>query len=58
MTAAARKPPHFAQGGGRLGDRLAAFVRMLRRGLLADNPAGRWEQESVTEVLVALRPAR
>ncbi|MFI7639671.1 hypothetical protein [Nonomuraea sp. NPDC049400] len=40
----------------RLGDRLPAFVRKLRQALLADNPAGRWEQELSAEVLVARRP--
>jgi SAM-dependent methyltransferase len=40
----------------RLGDRLTAFVETLRRALLADNPAGRWEQELASEVLVARRP--
>ncbi|WP_431925488.1 class I SAM-dependent methyltransferase [Nonomuraea jabiensis] len=40
----------------RLGDRLPTFVETLRRALLADNPAGRWEQELVSEVLVARRP--
>ncbi|MGI5290381.1 class I SAM-dependent methyltransferase [Nonomuraea polychroma] len=42
----------------RLGDRLPAFVDALREALLADNPAGRWEQVLVTEVLVARRPGR
>lgn len=42
----------------RLGDRLPAFVEALRRALLADNPAGRWEQRLTTEVLVARRPGR
>ncbi|MFI9844330.1 class I SAM-dependent methyltransferase [Nonomuraea sp. NPDC051941] len=40
----------------RLGERLPAFVETLRRALLADNPAGRWEQELASEVLVARRP--
>lgn len=40
----------------RLGDRLPAFIKTLRRALLADNPAGRWEQKLATEVLVARRP--
>ncbi|WP_166427271.1 class I SAM-dependent methyltransferase [Nonomuraea mesophila] len=40
----------------RLGERLPAFVEALRRALLTDNPAGRWEQTLVTEVLVARRP--
>ncbi|MFI7133365.1 class I SAM-dependent methyltransferase [Nonomuraea sp. NPDC050153] len=42
----------------RLGDHLPAFVGALRRALLADNPVGRWEQELVTEVLIARRPGR
>ncbi|MET7336374.1 class I SAM-dependent methyltransferase [Nonomuraea sp. NPDC005650] len=42
----------------RLGGRLTAFVETLRRALLADNPVGRWEQELVSEVLVARRPGR
>ncbi|MFI9595652.1 class I SAM-dependent methyltransferase [Nonomuraea sp. NPDC052265] len=42
----------------RLGDRLPAFVMALRRALLDDNPAGRWEQRLATEVLVARRPGR
>ncbi|MBN6055170.1 class I SAM-dependent methyltransferase, partial [Nonomuraea sp. RK-328] len=41
-----------------LGDRLRTFVEALREALLADNPAGRWEQELVTEVLVARRTER
>ncbi|MEV0196262.1 class I SAM-dependent methyltransferase [Nonomuraea sp. NPDC050691] len=41
-----------------LGDRLHAFVEALRGALLADNPAGRWEQELVTEVLIARRTGR
>ncbi|NBE93201.1 hypothetical protein FE391_05310 [Nonomuraea sp. KC401] len=41
----------------RLGGRLPAFVKALRRALLADNPAGRWEQTLVSEVLVARRPS-
>ncbi|MEV4107785.1 class I SAM-dependent methyltransferase [Nonomuraea sp. NPDC049695] len=40
----------------RLGDRLAAFVKTLRQALLADNPAGRWEQELATEVITGRRP--
>ncbi|MEV0143617.1 MULTISPECIES: class I SAM-dependent methyltransferase [unclassified Nonomuraea] len=39
-----------------LGDRLRAFVAAFREALLADNPAGRWEQDLVTEVLIARRP--
>ncbi|MGW0806144.1 class I SAM-dependent methyltransferase [Nonomuraea sp. NPDC002799] len=42
----------------RLGDQLPAFVKTLRQALLADNPAGEWEQQLVTEVLVARRPGR
>ncbi|MFI6739437.1 class I SAM-dependent methyltransferase [Nonomuraea sp. NPDC050451] len=42
----------------RLGEQLPAFVGTLRQALLADNPAGRWEQNLVTEVLVARRPGR
>ncbi|UBU10821.1 class I SAM-dependent methyltransferase [Nonomuraea gerenzanensis] len=42
----------------RLGDRLAAFEREARRQLLAANPSGRWELETVTEVLTARRPPR
>ncbi|WP_433427771.1 class I SAM-dependent methyltransferase [Nonomuraea sp. CA-141351] len=42
----------------RLGDRLPAFMQALRQALLADNPAGRWEQELATEVLVARRSER
>ncbi|MGN9847327.1 class I SAM-dependent methyltransferase [Nonomuraea sp. H19] len=38
-----------------LGDRLHAFVEALRKALLADNPTGRWEQELMTDVLVARR---
>ncbi|WP_020545333.1 hypothetical protein [Nonomuraea coxensis] len=41
---------------GVLGDRLHVFVEALRKALLTDNPAGRWEQELTTEVLVARRP--
>ncbi|MEO3805561.1 class I SAM-dependent methyltransferase [Nonomuraea sp. B1E8] len=40
----------------RLGDDLPAFIKRLRQALLADNPAGRWEQGLDTEVLVARRP--
>ncbi|WP_177240775.1 class I SAM-dependent methyltransferase [Nonomuraea wenchangensis] len=43
---------------GVLGDRLPVFVEALRKALLADNPAGRWEQELTTEVLIARRPVR
>ncbi|MFC4012835.1 class I SAM-dependent methyltransferase [Nonomuraea purpurea] len=42
----------------RLGDHLPAFVKTLRRALLADNPTGQWEQKLATEVLVARRPGR
>ncbi|NUW34070.1 class I SAM-dependent methyltransferase [Nonomuraea sp. SMC257] len=38
-----------------LGDRLGAFVVAFREALLAGNPAGRWEQDLVTEVLIAGR---
>ncbi|MFI7105619.1 class I SAM-dependent methyltransferase [Nonomuraea sp. NPDC050227] len=42
----------------RLGDNLSAFVKTLRQALLADNPAGQWEQTLAIEVLVARRPGR
>lgn len=44
----------------RLGDRLPDFVEALEEALLAANPAGRWEERVVTEVLTARRcsPAR
>jgi ubiquinone/menaquinone biosynthesis C-methylase UbiE len=41
----------------RLGDRVAAFTDAARTALLAQNPSGRWEQRTVTEVLIARRPA-
>ncbi|SEG38639.1 Methyltransferase domain-containing protein [Nonomuraea solani] len=40
----------------RLGDRLGAFTEAARKALLALNPAGTWEQMTVTEVLTARRP--
>ncbi|NUR88956.1 MAG: hypothetical protein HOY71_33135, partial [Nonomuraea sp.] len=44
----------------RIGDRLHDFVEALEEALLAANPAGRWEERVVTEVLTARRcsPAR
>ncbi|NUW39216.1 class I SAM-dependent methyltransferase [Nonomuraea rhodomycinica] len=41
-----------------LGDRLGAFVAAFRAALLAADPAGRWEQDLVTEVLIARRTER
>ncbi|WP_433431291.1 class I SAM-dependent methyltransferase [Nonomuraea sp. CA-141351] len=40
----------------RLGDRIESFREAARKALLALNPAGRWEQVAVTEVLIARRP--
>ncbi|MEQ4719695.1 hypothetical protein [Nonomuraea sp. B19D2] len=40
----------------RLGDRMEPFKEAARKALLAANPAGRWEQAVVTEVLLARRP--
>jgi ubiquinone/menaquinone biosynthesis C-methylase UbiE len=41
-----------------LGDRLNAFVEALRKALLADNPIGQWEQQLMTEMLIARRRRR
>ncbi|MEU6737778.1 class I SAM-dependent methyltransferase [Streptosporangium sandarakinum] len=41
----------------RLGDRLPAFTEALREALAAANPGGAdWEEEDVTDVLIARRP--
>jgi SAM-dependent methyltransferase len=40
----------------RLGDRLESLTEAARKALLAHNPSGRWEQRTLTEVLIARRP--
>lgn len=40
----------------RLGDRLPAFVEVLGQALADAEPSGVWEEEVVTEVVVARRP--